>query len=208
MDRHTYVRSECPAINTTVAAERRGGWRLNKISILCYEGRSSIEAVHNRIRRIIHWPQQPSIHPMSNDALITITIMIPGLMVFTFTREINGPDLEGPSRIDENTIINQVERKRSSSRTTSWGRNERRFALSLFPLSPSSLPLSLSPSLSPLCQMREGGWTAIRPGLMNADAPRRSCSHQKEVCRPFERGRSRTRSRSGRVYLGQRFGPV
>lgn len=33
-------------------------------------------------------------------------------MVFTFAREINGPeDLEGPSRIDENTIINQVEQK-------------------------------------------------------------------------------------------------
>lgn len=64
-DRHTYVRSECPAINTAVAAERRearggggkeggatgGGWRLNKISILCYEGRSSIEAEHARVQR-------------------------------------------------------------------------------------------------------------------------------------------------------------
>lgn len=61
MDRHTYVRSECPAINTAVAAERRargyegeagreeGGWRLNKISILCYEVRSSIEAKHARV---------------------------------------------------------------------------------------------------------------------------------------------------------------
>jgi len=56
MDRHTYVRSECPAINTAVAAERRArgygeeeGWRLNKISILCYEGRSSIEAEHARV---------------------------------------------------------------------------------------------------------------------------------------------------------------
>lgn len=59
VDRHTYVRSECLAINTAVAAERRtrgrgstgeeGGWRLNKISILCYEGHSSIEAEHARV---------------------------------------------------------------------------------------------------------------------------------------------------------------
>lgn len=49
-DRHTYVRPECPAINTPVATkldeneeERDGGsWRLNKISILCYKGRSWI----------------------------------------------------------------------------------------------------------------------------------------------------------------------
>lgn len=30
-----------------------GGWRLNKISILCYEGRSSIEAEHARVHAML-----------------------------------------------------------------------------------------------------------------------------------------------------------